>query len=94
MAKPQGGNQAPSEEPQSGESQDAAPAQGRPSAREYKSTGKFRVRTLGGHQVVPSDTSLPIINAVGVNMSEENATKVKAEYPQYVFVEQEKEGSN
>jgi len=79
----------PSEEPQSGESQEAAPAQdGRPSSEEYSSTGNTVVKTRKGHRVVPSDTSLPIVDENGVTMSAANAEKVVEEYPDYAFIEE------
>jgi len=79
----------PPEEPQGGESQEAAPAQdGRPSSEEYHSTGNTVVKTLAGHRVVPSDTSLPIVDERGVKMSADNAKKVVEEYPDYAFIEE------
>jgi hypothetical protein len=96
MAKPQGASQDPPEGPQGGESQtqnDAAPAQAeRPSREEYKSEGKAVVRTRRGNQVVPSDTSLPIIDSTGVNMSAEKAKEVVDTFPDYAFIDDEKGG--
>lgn len=79
----------PSEEPLSGESQEAAPAQDeRPSADEYTTTGNTVVKTLAGHRVVPEDKSLPVVDHNGVKMSATNAQKVVEEYPDYAFIEE------
>lgn len=92
MAEPRSGSRTPPEGPQGGESQtqDAAPAQSdeRPTREEYKSEGKTVVRTRKGHRVVPSDTSLPIVDSDGVNMAQDKAKKVVEEYPDYAFIEE------
>lgn len=81
----------PPEGPQGGESQtqSAAPAQStdeRPSYEEYKSEGKTVVKTRRGHRVIPTDTSLPIVDYRGVNMSKDKAEKVVEEFPDYAFI--------
>lgn len=84
--------QDPPVEPLSGESQEAAPAQdGRPTADEYRSTGHTVVKTRLGHRVVPSDTSLPVVDENGVTMSADNAQKVVDEYPDYAYIDKEGE---
>lgn len=86
--------QAPPEGPQSGESQEAAPAQeARPSVKEYESntTGKTLVRTRPGHSVTPSDKSLPTVDSIGVRMGAANAKAVVDEFPEYAFIDEEGE---
>lgn len=84
--------QAPSEEPQSGESQEAAPAQSeqRPSAKDFKSNGNTLVRTRPGHAVMPSDKSLPRVDSIGVTMTADQAKEVVDEFPDYAFVDDSK----
>lgn len=67
-----------------------AASEGRPSARDYQSSGQTVVRTRKGHAVVPSDTSLPVVDEHGVKMSKENAEKVVSEYPDYALIDTEK----
>lgn len=80
----------PPEEPQGGKSQtqDAAPTQHseRPSLEDYTTNGRTKVATRRGHQVVPSDPSLPQFGAAGITVTAEQADKLVEEFPEWVYL--------